>query len=68
MFKVGDVVRVKRNLYSIQGPLNGPVIITELTERGFKYKHEPVNLGSRIGITSGGETYVPDHYELVQES
>ena len=65
MFKIGDIVRIKKGLYSIQGPLDGPMMVTEITERGFKYRHPTaVNLGSRIGTTQEGETFVPDHYEL----
>lgn len=67
MFKVGDVVRLRKDFSNTTSPLDGPMTITEVFEDGsFKYKYpERIVLGSRLGWTEGGTTIRPDIYELV---
>lgn len=55
-FKVGDKVV---NPYSPYMPVH---MVTEITERGFKYSHARFSLGPRYGWTEGGETFEPSHY------
>lgn len=60
-FNVGDEVLPKPDMNGYSRPVH---IITEITERGFKYKHErfPINPYS---WTEGGETFEPSSYERV---
>lgn len=40
--------------------------VTEITDRGFKYKHSPISTGAPFwGTCDGGETFEPSHYRLV---
>jgi hypothetical protein len=58
-------IRVGMKLKSLYG---GPeVTVTELTEKGFTYKHPPYHLGSRIGQTEGGEHYGYNGYSHYTE-
>jgi len=67
-FKVGDKVRVKQGLYAVDSVLFSPARVTEITDRGFKYEYlSPVSLGPRHGMAYGGETYVPETYEVIEE-
>lgn len=62
-FKVGDRVLPLSALHKWY-PVH---TVTEITERGFRYSHERVQLGTRIGWSEGGETYAPSWYQLAAE-
>lgn len=42
------------------------ITVTELTERGFRYEHEPFLLSPTLGVASGGEHYGLDGAALYE--
>jgi hypothetical protein len=58
-FEIGDHVLPTNALYRFY-PVH---TVTEITERGFKYTHERMNL-FYDKWSEGGETFEPTHYEL----
>jgi hypothetical protein len=67
-FKVGDRVRPRAEYAGNCAPPLSiyDATVTEITERGFKYVYDkPVPFHPLVGMFTGGECYVPEHYELV---
>jgi hypothetical protein len=65
-FKPGDKIRFKAGVCR-RAEL--PVCkVTKITQNGFEFSHQPVVIGKEGKSTIvGGETWRPDHFELVQE-
>jgi hypothetical protein len=64
--KMSDV-KVGMRLRSSLSDVYPDILVTELTERGFKYSHPPFLLGTRIGVTEGGEHYGVDGSALYEQ-
>lgn len=69
-------VKVGMKLKSIsEYDIFSPVLVTEITEKGFKYTHAPRNIKTgyyapgipQFGIVSGGEHYGVDGEALYEE-
>jgi hypothetical protein len=67
--KMADV-KVGMQLRSVTGRFEPIITVTEITERGFKYTHEPrtVKLGNPGGIPEFGTCVGGEHYGLDGEA
>ncbi len=62
MFRVGDRIRPVQ----AHGGCYVPATVTELTERGFRYRHDhPICIHPFLGSYQEGECFAPETYELI---